>query len=54
MSYQVIIPKPVQKQLDSLPDKVQSRVIKQLLALKDDPRPQDYIKLKNYENEFRI
>ena len=39
MSYQVIIPKPVQKQLDDLPDNVYDRVIKQIISLKENPQP---------------
>lgn len=54
MSYQVIIPKPVQKQLDSLPDSVRDRAIKRILALKENPRPHGCVKLKDYENEYRI
>ena len=39
MNYQVIIPKPVQQQLDNLPDNVYDRVIKQIISLKENPRP---------------
>jgi mRNA interferase RelE/StbE len=38
MSYQVVVPKPVQKQLDKLPDKVRERVLQQLVGLKENPR----------------
>lgn len=54
MSYQAIIPKPVQKQLDDLPDNVYDRLIKEILALKDNPRPPGCIKLKGYEYRIRI
>ena len=54
MSYQVIVPKPVQKQLDSLPDSVYDTIIKRLIALKEDPRPRGCVKLKGYENEYRL
>jgi len=54
MSYQVIAPKPVQKQLDSLPDIVRERVLKRIVALKENPRPPGCVKLKGYENEYRI
>jgi len=54
MSYQVIVPKPVQKQLDSLPDIVRKRVLKRIVALKETPRPPGCVKLKGYENEYRI
>jgi len=54
MSYQVIVPKPVQRQLDSLPDVVRERVLKRIVALKENPRPPGCVKLKGYENEYRI
>jgi len=37
VSYQVIVPKPVQKQLDGLPDSVRERVIRRIAALKEKP-----------------
>ena len=51
MSYQVIVPKPVQKQLDSLPNTVREGVLKRIVALKENPRPPGCVKLKGYENE---
>ncbi len=54
MSYRVVIPKPVQKQLDDLPDDVCDRIIKRIMVLKEHPRPRGCIKLKGYENEYRI
>lgn len=54
MIYQVIIPKPVQKQLDALPNLVCTRILRQLASLKENPRPQGCVKLKGYENEYRI
>jgi mRNA interferase RelE/StbE len=54
MRYQVIIPKPVQKQLDSLPDTVRERIVKRIVILKDNPRPHGCVKLKGYESEYRI
>ena len=54
MHYQVVIPKPVQKQLDDLPDDVCDRIIKRIVVLKEHPRPRGCIKLKGYENEYRI
>lgn len=54
MRYQVIVPKPVQKQLDDLPDGVRDRAIVRLVALKENPRPYGCIKLRGYENEYRI
>ncbi|MBE7474776.1 MAG: type II toxin-antitoxin system mRNA interferase toxin, RelE/StbE family [Anaerolineae bacterium] len=54
MNYQVVIPKPAQKQLDSLPQDIRERVLKALVKLKDNPLPQGCVKLKGYENEYRI
>lgn len=54
MSYQVIVPKPVQKQLDSLPRKIRDRMIERIGILKENPRPPGSVKLKGYENEYRI
>lgn len=57
MNYQVIVvivPKPVQKQLDSLPQSIRARVLKRIMALKKNPRPVGCVKLKGYEHEYRI
>lgn len=44
----------MQKQLDSLPDIVRERVLKRIVALKENPRPPGCVKLKGYEDEYRI
>jgi len=54
MGYQIIVPRPVQRQLDSLPQEVRSRILKRLAGLKDNPRPRGCVKLKGYENEYRV
>lgn len=54
MSYQVIIPKPVQKQLNNLPHKIRSRLLDEIQLLEDNPRPDGVKKLKGYENTYRI
>ena len=54
MSYQVVVPEPVQKQLDELPDEVCSRLLEKILKLRDNPRPVGCVKLRNYKNEYRI
>ncbi|NEQ46219.1 MAG: type II toxin-antitoxin system RelE/ParE family toxin [Leptolyngbya sp. SIOISBB] len=54
MTYSLIIPKSVQKQLDKLPDIAFKRVIKKLQALSAEPLPVGAIKLKGKENEYRI
>jgi len=54
MSYQVVVPRPVQKQLDRLPDRVHEQVIQRLMVLKENPRPRGCVKLKGRETEYRI
>ena len=54
MSYRVLIPKPVRKQLDKLPSSTRSRILQRLIALKDDPRPPGCVKLKGYDSEYRV
>ncbi len=54
MSYQLAIPKPVQKQLDKLPPSTGRRVLQRLIALQGDPRPSGCVKLKGYTGEYRI
>jgi mRNA interferase RelE/StbE len=54
MSHQIIIPKPVQKQLDELPVSMQDRILEKILSLAENPRPSGTKKLKGYENEYRV
>ncbi|MFQ5753627.1 MAG: type II toxin-antitoxin system RelE/ParE family toxin [bacterium] len=54
MTYEVIVPKPVQKQLDKLPDKEYERVMTKIVSLKKNPRPGGCVKLKAYKDEFRV
>ncbi len=54
MSYRVVLPKPVQKQLDLLLDHVRERIIQKVLLLSEDPRPSIVKKLKGFDNEYRI
>jgi mRNA interferase RelE/StbE len=46
MSYEVILPKTVQKELDRLPTDISDRVLDRLAALETNPRPADVKKLK--------
>jgi mRNA interferase RelE/StbE len=46
MSYEVILPKSAQKQLDRLPDEITDRILDRLAALETNPRPADVKKLK--------
>jgi mRNA interferase RelE/StbE len=54
MSYTVIVPKPVQKQLNNLPNSIFLRIIDKIKLLENTPRPQDSVKLKGYKNQYRI
>lgn len=54
MNFQVVLPKPVQKQLDRIPQDARNRLLERILALKENPRPQGSIKLKGTEAEYRI
>ncbi|MEA5581690.1 type II toxin-antitoxin system RelE/ParE family toxin [Nodularia harveyana UHCC-0300] len=54
MTYQIIITKSIQKQLDNLPNNLKERVYEKIFQLADEPRPNVVVKLKGYENEYRI
>ncbi|MGB5960679.1 MAG: type II toxin-antitoxin system RelE/ParE family toxin [Coleofasciculaceae cyanobacterium] len=54
MIYTVILPKPVQKQLDNLPDDIRNRIVEKIVLLAQEPRPQGAIKLKGYDDEYRV
>ena len=54
MTYRIIIPKLVQKQLDDLPQKQRKRLISAIRLLADEPRPSGVKKLKGYEKTYRI
>jgi mRNA interferase RelE/StbE len=54
MTYTIITPKAVQKQLDALPDDVYERIAVKVQQLAENPRPDGVVKLKGSENEYRI
>ena len=54
MSYQIIIPQPVQKQLKSFTKEIQTRLISATQLLMANPHPSGVKKLKGYENLYRI
>lgn len=54
MSYEVVVPKPVQKQLNKLPEGIREKILEKVLQLADDPRPAGVKKLKGLDNEYRI
>ena len=54
MSYTVVISKSVQKQIDNLPNDVIDRVLEKIQNLALEPRPDGVVKLKGWDNEYRI
>ncbi len=54
MTYRIIIPKLVQKQLDDLSQKQRKRLISAIRLLADEPRPSGVKKLKGYDKTYRI
>jgi mRNA interferase RelE/StbE len=54
LTYNVIIPKPVQKELDALQKDLRTRITDRILALAENPSPDGVVKLKGSENEYRI
>jgi mRNA interferase RelE/StbE len=52
MTYTIITPKTVQKQLDDLPNEVCDRVADKIQQLAEDPRPDGVVKLKGFDNEY--
>ena len=54
MSYQVLVPRPVQKQLDALPESFRRRILERIASLKKNPRPSGCVKLKGYDREYRV
>jgi mRNA interferase RelE/StbE len=54
MSYTIVIPRAVQKQLDALPNDVYERIATKIQQLAKDPRPDGVTKMKGTDNEYRI
>jgi mRNA interferase RelE/StbE len=54
MSYKLITPKSVQKQIDELPDEIRDRIDESIKALAENPRPDGVVKMKGSESEYRI
>ncbi|MFE1743765.1 type II toxin-antitoxin system RelE/ParE family toxin [Coleofasciculus sp. H7-2] len=52
--YQVTIQPSAQKQLNSLPAEIISRIEPRIIGLANDPRPDDCRKLKGRQNRWRI
>jgi len=52
--YRLIITRQVEKQLDTLPRQVASRLEQHIEALDTDPRPFGVKKLKGYTDTYRV
>jgi mRNA interferase RelE/StbE len=53
MSYQVNLPKTVQKQLNILPQELKQRILKTLVQLQEEPRPVNSLQMKGGQG-FRL
>jgi len=54
MTYSIITPKAVQKQLDALANDIYERIAAKIMQLAIDPRPDGVVKIKGADNEYRI
>jgi mRNA interferase RelE/StbE len=54
MTYIIITPKNVQKQLDALPSDIYDRIDAKIQQLAENPRPDGVVKMKGGDNEYRI
>ncbi|MBW4496757.1 MAG: type II toxin-antitoxin system RelE/ParE family toxin [Oscillatoria princeps RMCB-10] len=52
--YLVTVKSSAQKQLNSLPVEIRSRIIAKMMALSTNPRPEGCLKLKGTSNRWRI
>lgn len=54
MVYSTLLAPPVERQLKSLTESVQKRIVKRLKSLRENPRPQGVKKLTGEEDIYRI
>ena len=54
MAYSILLAPPAERQLTSLTDSVQKRIIKRLRSLRENPRPQGVKKLAGEGDLYRI
>jgi mRNA interferase RelE/StbE len=54
MTYSILLAPPAERQLKSLTDSVQKRIVKRLKSLRENPRPQGVKKLTGDEDLYRI
>ena len=53
MPYQILIKRPAEKELESLPLTLRNRIINRMLGLEDNPRPAGARKLQG-EESYRL
>ena len=54
MVYSTLLAPPVERQLKSLTESVQKRIVKRLKSLRENPRPQGVKKLTGEEDIYQI
>jgi mRNA interferase RelE/StbE len=54
MTYQVVVPKTVRKQIDALPADMFDRAEEVIRDLAEDPRPDGVVKMKGSDQTYRI
>jgi mRNA interferase RelE/StbE len=54
MTYQVVVPKTVRKQIDTLPADMFDRAEEVIRDLAEDPRPDGVVKMKGSDQTYRI
>jgi mRNA interferase RelE/StbE len=54
MVYSILLAPPAERQLKSLTESVQKRIVKRLKSLRENPRPQGVKKLTGEEDLYRI
>jgi mRNA interferase RelE/StbE len=52
MTYEIIITKSIQKQLDNLPNNIQERVYEKIAQLAEEPRPEGVVNLQGYYKDM--
>jgi mRNA interferase RelE/StbE len=54
MTYQVVVPKTVRKQIDAIPTDMLDRGEEVIRDLAEDPRPEGVFKIKSSDQTYRI
>lgn len=54
MAYSILLAPPAERQLKSLTDSVQKRIVKRLKSLRENPRPQGVKRLAGEEDLYRV